>query len=284
MDVTPEAARRTTTIADVVAGVPELSTLAAALAAPAVAENKNYNLSQQLADPKTNFTLFAPSNEAWEALFAVERLPGLEALSNFSDLLPVVLLHVANGSYLPNSLDDEWRVEIPTLSPSLFSNISGKNVARFVSYTGARRHWSTVAVNALLLSNYVYDDDADAGISPGAYALRSFSVANGVVYVIDGVLAPLADLAGTLASDDDLSFFSEAIDAAGLAGELGAGSCPDPATAACNVTGMTAFASTDEAWDEYAERRGATRADLLKLPEVRVYPPQLTLCVHHILP
>lgn len=127
-DITPMSASQQLTIADVVAGIPDLSILQSALNSSNI--QGSFNVSQ-LSDPNANLTLFAPTNDAWFSFFNVEGLEGPQNFSTYSNLLPVLLLHLVNGRYDLNALGQQQLVtSIPTLSPSLFSNISVSFLSR----------------------------------------------------------------------------------------------------------------------------------------------------------
>ena len=133
-DGTPQAAAAQTTMADVVAALPELSTFAAALNQSRVQE---LGLPGRLAAPGSNLTLFAPSNEAFADALAALNLTGVPALLSSPQLVPLLLLHVARGAYTPEALArTPLGAVLPTLSPSLFSNISAVRILRLVRQPG----------------------------------------------------------------------------------------------------------------------------------------------------
>jgi len=113
--------------------VPQLSVFAQALAALNAS-----SLAQQLNATDANLTVFAPTNSAFDDLFAVEGLQGPEDLASYPELLPLLLLHVAKGNLSADSFgDSQWHVSLPSLSPSLFSNITAKLVVNsFVTVAG----------------------------------------------------------------------------------------------------------------------------------------------------
>jgi len=121
-----------------------------------------------------------------------------------------------------------------------------------------------------MLTNDVYDQQDGAGVSSGAYVLQSFETSNGVVHILDSVLAPLGDVVSSLDGIDAFSTFSKALNVTGLDAELGGGlaSCPSPINATCNVTDLTVWAPTNDAFDALAQQMNTTVDELLQVPEL----------------
>jgi transforming growth factor-beta-induced protein len=84
-----EAAEETETIADIVAGNDDFSTLAAAL--------EQEGLVETFADPEAEFTVFAPNNAAFEAALAELGITADELLAR-EDLAQILQYHVVEGA------------------------------------------------------------------------------------------------------------------------------------------------------------------------------------------
>jgi len=147
------------TLADVIAGDENLSTLSAAISAsPAV--------SEALANPEAQITIFAPTNAAFEALpdFVVAYV-----LGNAELLDAVLLYHAVDGAVLSadllGMLDENGMVVVPSLEGSEL----------------------TVSVDMEALTAKV--DNANIDMT-----MIDIAASNGVIHVIDSVLVPPIEL------------------------------------------------------------------------------------------
>lgn len=120
----------------------------------------------------------------------------------------------------------------------------------------------------------MYDSNAASGLSVGTYSLRPFAASNGVVYMIDNVIALRDDVATSIENSPDFKIFSRALNDTGLfASALGYGACP-AANGTCNVTDITVWAPVDAAWLSLAASLNTTVEDLLNstaLPTILEY-------------
>lgn len=122
------------TIFDIIGSVPELSTLSLALQQPSVQPYA----SQLKNASSSSFTVFAPTNAAFNAAFEVLGISSPQDFLNSSSLIPLLLLHVASGNYSTQLIKNSTApIDIQTLSPSLFSNVSVKYVRRFARRRGS---------------------------------------------------------------------------------------------------------------------------------------------------
>jgi len=147
------------TLADVIAGDENLSTLSAAIStSPAV--------SEALANPEAQITIFAPTNAAFEALpdFVVAYV-----LGNAELLDAVLLYHAVDGAVLSadllGMLDENGMVVVPSLEGSEL----------------------TVSVDMEALTAKV--DNANIDMT-----MIDIAASNGVIHVIDSVLVPPVEL------------------------------------------------------------------------------------------
>lgn len=269
VDPSPEAAAAQITVADIVNGLPELSILAGAVNSSAPAA---YGVPQLFSNKSANITLFAPSNDAFESLISVWGLSGVQALESNPNLLALLLRHVSPSVVTLYEVGNSnvTPVEVSTISPSLFNNISLDITTEYIlqGLTGQIFESSSF----LVLNNVVYDNTTISGFNVGAYALNAYNTSNGVVYVISGVLSLLDDVLYALNNTKGLGTFSKALNVTGVSAELGAGSaCPNPTNATCSVTGVTVFAPTDEAFSSLAQSLNTTVDGLLnstQLPNI----------------
>lgn len=92
---------------------------------------------------------------------------------------------------------------------------------------------------------------------------------NGVVYLLDSVLAVLPNVAEAVDLAPNLNTFSRALNASGVGAALGATACPDPVNATCNVTGVTVLAPIDAAFESLARSYNLSVDQFLALPQAR---------------
>ncbi|MEX1280441.1 MAG: fasciclin domain-containing protein [Acidimicrobiia bacterium] len=148
---TTEAAGET--IADIVAGNEDFSTLLAAVEAA--------DLTEALADPEATLTVFAPTNEAFEALL-VELDTTVEDLLASPDLADILLYHVLGQVVTSGDIAEAGTEEITV------ETLEGSDLV------------------------IVVGDDGSVGFSETDAMVTEVDIeaSNGVIHVIDGVLLP----------------------------------------------------------------------------------------------
>jgi transforming growth factor-beta-induced protein len=150
---TTEAMEESNTIADIVAGNEDFSTLLAAVEAA--------GLVDALSDPDATLTVFAPTNDAFEALLTELGITAEELLEN-PDLEAILLYHVLGEVVTSGDIADAGveEIEVTTLEGSMLIVVVGDDGT--VGFSGSEAVVTTP------------DIEAD----------------NGVIHVIDGVLLP----------------------------------------------------------------------------------------------
>jgi transforming growth factor-beta-induced protein len=182
---------------------PDFSTLVAALGAAGLAD--------ALSAPNGPYTVFAPTNDAFAAL-PKGVVDGL--LADISALQRVLKYHVASG-LLPAS-------EVVNLYGAMNVAPAPANV-KSLETIGGELVWIEVK------DGKVYVNDAEVIIT-------DIKTSNGIIHVIDAVLAP-QDIVETASANPDFSTLVAALGAAGLADALSAPNGP-----------YTVFAPTNEAF------------------------------------
>ncbi len=150
---TTEAMEESNTIADIVAGNEDFSTLLAAVQAA--------DLVDDLSDPDATLTVFAPTNDAFAAAIeALDTTP--EDLLASPDLATILLYHVLGEVVTSGDIADAGveEIEVTTLEGSVLIVLVGDDGT--VGFSGSEAVVTTP------------DIEAD----------------NGVIHVIDGVLLP----------------------------------------------------------------------------------------------
>lgn len=166
-------------IAAIASADPQFTTLVKALA--------KADLVGTLSQPGT-YTVFAPTNDAFNALFTQLGVSGIEDLSAEA-LKPILLYHVLGSKAMSSSLSSSY---VSTLSPA----VGG----RFVSLK--------VDVNSGVKLN------SDATVTTA-----DITATNGVIHVINKVLLP-PTVAGIAAANSDFSTLVSALSGAGLVAAL----------------------------------------------------------------
>ena len=141
------------TIADVVVGNEDFSTLLAAVEAA--------GLTEALADPDATLTVFAPTNAAFEAALADLGLTAEELLADTETLTAILTYHVLGQAVTSQDLVDSDADEIPV------ETLSGEELVVLVGDSGVTFQGQTATVTT-----------ADVEAS------------NGVIHIIDAVLLP----------------------------------------------------------------------------------------------
>ncbi len=135
------------------------------------------NLVETLSGPGP-FTIFAPTNSAFEALFTELGVTGIADLTA-EQLTPILLYHVVSGNVRSSQLSDG---PVETLNGTIVISMSPS---------------PTINGNTAITATDV-------------------QATNGVVHVIDKVLIPGKTIAEIAASDDNFSILVEALTKAGL--------------------------------------------------------------------
>lgn len=143
------------TIADVVAGDENFSTLLAAVEAA--------GLTESLADPEATLTVFAPTNEAFEAALAALGLTAEELLADTETLTSILTYHVLGEVVTSADIIGAGVEEIPV------ETLNGAELVVRVTDEGSVTF-------------------ADQGETMVAQA--DVEASNGIIHVIDGVLLP----------------------------------------------------------------------------------------------
>lgn len=143
------------TIADVVASTPEFSTLLAALNAA--------GLTDVFADPANEFTVFAPTDQAFADLLSSLEMSAGDLLGNTELLTAVLTYHVVDGAVLAEDVIALDGDQVPTLLDGAFIGID-------------------VVDGGVVLNEIVSVTQTD------------ILADNGVVHIIDDVLLPAAAL------------------------------------------------------------------------------------------
>lgn len=265
VDTTPQQAANVTLL-DLVGSLPSLSIFAEAV--------DTADLSSLLSDPSAQYTVFAPSNDAFIQLLQVLQLSNASELLQSDRLLPLLLYHIGNGSFpLDNLSAAGGKVLVPLLSPATFNRLeasAGTSIVVILSGEGGAP-FGLPAVDAVptlsLPSVPVYDATSPTGKSAGATSVRSYPASNGVLYIISNVLAPPTDLAAVIRTQPRLSTFWAALNRTGAAEMLSA-DCPSPSDGSCEYSPVTAFAPTNAAFERLARSLNTSVATLLDLPEL----------------
>lgn len=160
MTTTTEAMTSTTaemmgdTVLDVAAGNEDFSTLVAAVEAA--------GLQDALADPEATLTVFAPTNDAFEAALAALGLTAEELLADTETLTSILTYHVLGETVTSTDLADAGTEEITV------TTLNGEDLTVIVGDDGSVSFADQTAM--------VTAADVEAS--------------NGVIHVIDAVLLP----------------------------------------------------------------------------------------------
>ena len=144
------------TIADIVAGNEDFSILLAAVEAA--------GLTDALADPEATLTVFAPTNEAFEAAFEALGIAPEDLLEDVETLTAILTYHVLGDVVTSEDIDNAGLEEIPV------ETLSGEELVVVVGDDGSVSFKDQTAT--------VVQADVEAD--------------NGVIHVIDAVLLPPA--------------------------------------------------------------------------------------------
>lgn len=142
------------TVLDVAAGNEDFSTLAAAVEAA--------GLQDALADPDATLTVFAPTNQAFEAALDALGLTAEELLADTETLTSILTYHVLGDTVTSGDIVDADAEEIPV------ETLSGEELTVVVA------------------------DDGTVGFADQAatVTMTDIEASNGVIHVIDAVLLP----------------------------------------------------------------------------------------------
>ena len=142
------------TVLDIAAANEDFSTLAAAVEAA--------GLQDALSDPEATLTVFAPTNEAFEAALASLGLTAEELLADTETLTAILTYHVLGDIVTSSDIAAAGTVEIPV------ETLSGEELA------------------------VVVGDDGTVGFvdQTATVTMADIEASNGVIHVIDAVLLP----------------------------------------------------------------------------------------------
>jgi transforming growth factor-beta-induced protein len=223
-DVTPPsaatdaaAAAARPTVFGIVAGTPQLSTLEVALREAGLAETLR---------GEGPFTLFAPSNKAFDDLLAELGITIEQLLANKPRLTAILTYHVLASRVLAGAIVDDS--------------------------TAVTLQGQAITFDKQRIDNMLDIDLIDAQAREANVIFANARASNGVVHVIDRVILPQPLNVVELAlSNPDFSFLVEALTAADLVETL---SGPGP---------FTVFAPTNAAFDALLIELGITKEELL---------------------
>ncbi len=142
------------TVLDIAAGNEDFSTLAAAVEAA--------GLQDALSDPEATLTVFAPTNEAFEAALASLGLTAEELLADTETLTAILTYHVLGDIVTSSDIAAAGTEEIPV------ETLSGEELV------------------------VVVGDDGTVGFvdQTATVTMADIEASNGVIHVIDAVLLP----------------------------------------------------------------------------------------------
>jgi transforming growth factor-beta-induced protein len=223
-DVTPPSAATDTaaaaarpTVFGIVAGTPQLSTLEVALREAGLAETLR---------GEGPFTLFAPSNKAFDDLLAELGITIEQLLANKPRLAAILTYHVLASRVLAGAIVDDS--------------------------TAVTLQGQAITFDKQRVDNMPDIDLIDAQAREANVIFANARASNGVVHVIDRVILPQPLNVVELAlSNPDFSFLVEALTAADLVETL---SGPGP---------FTVFAPTNDAFDALLIELGISKEELL---------------------
>lgn len=154
VDVTSTTEAMDDTVLDVAAGNEDFSTLAAAVEAA--------GLQDALADPDATLTVFAPTNQAFEAALDALGLTAEELFADTETLTSILTYHVLGETVTSGDIVDADAAEIPVES------LSGEELTVVVA------------------------DDGTVGFADqtATVTMTDIEASNGVIHVIDAVLLP----------------------------------------------------------------------------------------------
>lgn len=195
------------------------------------------------------FTVFAPTNGAFEELLTALDVTPTQILFNTDLLTDVLLKHVVAGE---------------VRAADILAQIEENGVAELETLGGE-------TLTAALLDGAVYLEGGSASV-----VITDLSASNGLVHIIDGVLAPnnatlgvpdFGTVVDVLASNPEYSTLVAAIETAGLTDTL-AGEGP-----------FTVFAPTNDTFEGLLEEFSITQELLLSDPELLS-----DILTYHVLP
>lgn len=159
--ITPAFAQQPT-IVDIVVGADDFSTLEAAVIAAGLVDT--------LANPNANFTVFAPTNGAFQTLLTELNLTAEQLLANKALLTTVLTYHVVPGEF------------------------KAADVVAAIPFSAPTVQGETIAVALDVRSGRVGLNNGRATV-----AITDVDVANGVIHIVDNVIIPPSVLASLAA-------------------------------------------------------------------------------------
>lgn len=195
----------------------EFSTLKAAL--------ETAELTETLADLEKEYTVFAPTNDAFADYLALANISAADLLASPA-LSDILLYHVVSGSVFSDEL-----------SNGFVTTVNGQAVEIDLS--------SGVAVR-----------DVSAATTDASVAIADLAAGNGVVHIIDQVLIPETDenIVDVASGNDDLSTLVSLLS-----------NYPDLVEALTDEAGnFTVFAPTNAAFEEISDITATLTSDQIK--------------------
>jgi transforming growth factor-beta-induced protein len=206
------------TVFGIVRAIPQLDTLEAAIRAA--------GLQDVLRRHESRYTLFAPTNRAFERLLSELRLTADQLLANKPLLTQVLTYHVLASRVFSFQIDDD----------STAATVQGQSIAFDVS---GPRFFPTITLT-------------DARGRDAKVTFPNLAARNGVVHLIDRVILPQGqNLVELAVANPQFSILVEAVLAAGLAETL---SSPGP---------FTVFAPTNDAFAKLLGELNVSKEALL---------------------
>ena len=207
-------------------------------------------------DTEQKVTFFAPNNRALQEAAAYLGLT-IQELKESDKLNAILLGHVAFGEYTLSRLGGSQQIE--TLSQSEYPDILVQAI--HAPSFHPERGFSTQTL--AIIAERVY-----APVEVGSKVVRGDLLAeNGVLHVVDAVLAYLPSIPNVAQDYRELTTFVRALENSGLDEDLGA-SCPT-SEGTCSLSPFTVFAPTNAAFAKLAAEYNTTVENILELEGLR---------------
>lgn len=203
-----------------------------------------------------NVTFFAPNNRAWEAAASYLGVT-IQELKDSDKLNAILLGHVAFGEYVLAGMGGAQQIE--TLSQSEYPDILVQAI--HAPHLDPNTGFSTKMLAVIAEKVYAPNEIGSAIVVADQFA------ENGVLHVVDAVLAYLPSIPNVAAEYRELSTFVTALERTGLDEELGV-SCPTT-NGTCSPTPFTVFSPSNAAFAKLATEYNTTVEDILELDGLR---------------
>lgn len=201
-----------------------------------VAAATKAGLLDELDDPDASLTVFAPTNEAFEAL--------------------ATTLGFSSAGAMVSALDADTLAKILS-----YHVVAGEKTAADIAAAGATSTQPTLyefegAATTLAVDTTAGVKITDEVLTTATVSAADVDASNGVIHVIDKVLVPpgVLNLAQMAQLNPAFSILVEAVVAADLAGAIS------------GTDKLTVFAPTNDAFAALLDELGVTKDDLLALP------------------